>query len=449
MEIASRSDSCYSMNPERTALYMEDPFLAKLGFRFLAGAAIVALAACSGGGAPVPTAPQLPATSQSNYVADGCQSDGTAPQGGRCYAYHRIDIGAAAPNGYTGLYVIPGVSRENDLRAVASKNHQPQPSVGTPSGYGPADLISAYKLTTSSTGGTGQTIGIVDFGDDPNVESDLGVYRSTYGLPACTTANGCFKKVNESGVQGNYPRRSRSWSGEISLDVDMASAICPNCKIILVEISSSFGAGVDTAVRLGANVVSNSYGASLPSGYDADYDHPGTIVTVASGDSGYSSSTTYPDGYNTVVSVGGTSLNHASNTRGWTESAWSGSTSECATGVTKPTWQTDAGCSARTETDVSAVSDPNTGVAVYLTYGGSGWTVYGGTSAASPILAGIYALAGNEASLTYAKSIYTNASQLFDVTSGSNGSCGGYICNAGVGYDGPTGNGTPNGLGAF
>lgn len=403
-----------------------------------------ALTACSGGSPVTPNVPQAPRAL--NYVADDCAiPDMSIPAAPRCYAMHRVDIGAAAPNGYTGLYVIPGVSRVSELQTMAKGRPT---SSGTPSGYGPADLASAYSLPTT-TAGSGQTVGIVDYGNDPYAESDLAVYRSTYGLPACTTSNGCFKKVNEQGVEGSYPKNNRSWSPEISLDLDMVSAVCPNCKIILVEVSKSFDNGENTAINLGANVVSNSYGASLPSGYDAAFDHPGHIITVASGDSGYSSSTTYPDGYGTVVSVGGTSLKKASNARGWTESTWSGSTSECAQGVAKPSWQTDTGCSARTETDVSAVADPNTGVAVYVTYGGRGWSVYGGTSASSPILAGIYALAGNESSLNYAQSVYTNASKLNDVTSGSNGSCGGYMCNAGIGYDGPTGNGTPNGLGAF
>lgn len=403
----------------------------------------VALAACSG---VTPTTPNVPKTPQVNYVADDCGvPDTSIPAAPRCYALHRIDVGAAAPGGYTGLYVIPGVSHVSELRALT--NGRPTTN-GSPSGYGPADLASAYNVPTS-TAGSGQIVGIVDYGNDPNAEADLGVYRSTYGLPPCTTANGCFKKVNEQGVQGNYPKNNRSWSGEISLDLDMVSAVCPNCKIVLVEVSKSFDNGENTAVNLGANVVSNSYGANLTAGYNAAFDHPGHILTVASGDSGYSSSTTYPDAYGTVVSVGGTSLNKASNARGWTESAWNGSTSECATGVSKPSWQADTGCSARTETDVSAVADPNTGLAVYLTYGGSGWTVYGGTSAASPILAAVYALAGNESSLTYAQSVYTHASSLNDVTSGSNGSCAGYLCNSGVGYDGPTGNGTPNGLAAF
>lgn len=390
--------------------------------------------------------PNAPVTSQSNYVADDCAvPDTSIAAAPHCYAMHRVDIGAAAPGGFTGLYIIPGVSRASELRARANGN---QAATGTPSGYGPSDLASAYSLPTT-TAGSGQTVGIVDYGNDPNAEADMGVYRSTYGLPACTTANGCFKKVNEQGVQGSYPKDNRSWSGEISLDLDMVSAVCPNCKIVLVEVSKSFDNGENTAINLGANVVSNSYGASLPSGYDAAFDHPGHILTVASGDSGYSNSTTYPDGYNTVVSVGGTTLKKASTARGWTETAWTGSTSECSTGVTKPAWQKDTGCSARTETDVSAVSDPNTGLAVYLTYGGNGWTVYGGTSAASPILASVYALAGNESSLTYAQSVYANAAKLNDVTSGSNGSCTTYICKAGTGYDGPTGNGTPNGLGAF
>lgn len=414
--------------------------------RLMAGAALVALAACSGGGnSALPPAGIQPM--QSNVEASCPQPDATIPSSPVCYALFRTDIGAAAPGGYQGLYVIPGVSHESELRTTASAT-QRQIRSGTPSGLAPNDLRSAYNLP-STTNGTGQTIGIVDFHDDPNAESDLAVYRSTYGLPPCTTANGCFKKVNQNGVQGSYPSKSRSWGGEIALDLDMASAVCPLCKIILVEVSNDANAGENTAVALGANVVSNSWGANLTSGYNAAFDHPGHIITVASGDKGYVASTTYPDAYGTIVSVGGTSLVKASNARGWSESTWNGSTSECSTGVAKPSWQHDAGCAARTETDVSAVADPNTGVAVYVTFGGSGWTVYGGTSASSPIVAGVYALAGNEGTLNYAQQLYTNAGSLFDVTSGSNGSCGTYICNAGPGYDGPTGNGTPNGLAAF
>jgi subtilase family serine protease len=316
-----------------------------------------------------------------------------------------------------------------------------------PDGYGPSDFRSAYNLP--ATGGKGQTVGIVDFTDDPNAEADLAVYRKQFGLPACTTKNGCFRKVNQFGNPKHFPKPNRSWSGEISLDLDMASAVCPQCHILLVEASTSGNTAENEAITLGANVVSNSWGWYGNREGEKAFNHPGHIITVASGDTGYEQRATVPDSYRTVVSVGGTALHRASNARGWTETAWDGSTSECNTIVPKPKWQLDTGCAGRTETDVSAVADPATGVAVYDSYESGGWEVYGGTSAASPLVAGIYALAGNEQSLTYAKSLYTYAADLNDVISGDNGGCGTYICDAGPGYDGPSGNGTPNGLKAF
>jgi subtilase family serine protease len=317
------------------------------------------------------------------------------------------------------------------------------PNASSPGGYNPADLQSAYKLPSSTAGG-GQTVAIVDAYDDPNAESDLGVYRSQFGLTACTTANGCFKKVNQNG-DTSYPRANGGWAQEISLDLDMVSAICPNCHILLVEASSSsltnLGTAVNTAAKLGANEISNSYGggeSSSDTSYDTSYyNHPGIAITVSSGDSGYG--VQYPAASQYVTAVGGTSLTRASNTRGWSETTWSGAGSGCSAYDPKPSWQTDGGCTRRTVADVSAVADPNTGVSVYDSYsyqGRSGWLVFGGTSVASPIIASVYALAGNAASVTYGSYPYSHTSSLFDVTSGSNGSCGGtYLCTAGTGYD--------------
>lgn len=336
-----------------------------------------------------------------------------------------------------------------------------QPFASTPSGYGPADLQSAYKLP-SSTAGSGQTVAIVDAYDDPNAEADLGVYRSQFGLPPCTTANGCFRKVNQAGGT-SYPRANGGWAEEISLDLDMVSAICPNCHILLVEASSAsftnLGAAVNEAAKLSATEISNSYGGSESSSdtsYDATYfNHPGIAITVSSGDGGYG--VEYPAASQYVTAVGGTSLAKASSTaRGWTETAWSGAGSGCSKYDAQQIWQTSlslSGCSNRIVADVSAVADPNTGVSVYDSYtyrGLSGWLVFGGTSVSSPIIASVYALAGNAKSVIYGSYPYSHTSSLFDVTSGSNGSCGGsYLCTAGPGYDGPTGLGTPNGTGGF
>ncbi|MEV5986628.1 carboxypeptidase regulatory-like domain-containing protein [Streptomyces sp. NPDC052051] len=342
-----------------------------------------------------------------------------------------------------------------------------QPHADTPSGFGPADLQGAYNLPAN--GGAGQTVAIVDAYDDPSAEADLAVYRQQYGLPACTTDNGCFKKIDQRGGT-DYPSPDAGWAGEISLDLDMVSAAAPNANILLVEADSAsfedLGAAVDQAVAQGAKYVSNSYGTGYDSSpgsgedpsettdLDAHYNHPGVAVVASSGDSDYGVS--YPAASQYVTSVGGTALKRDTSTsRGWSESVWhnsyGGPGSGCSVYEPKPSFQTDTGCDKRAVADVAAVADPVTGVSVYQTYGGSGWAVYGGTSASSPIIAGTYAAAGTPAEGSYPNSYpYKSASALNDVTQGSNGSCSpSYLCTAGAGYDGPTGLGTPNGLAAF
>ncbi|MBV9712693.1 MAG: S8 family serine peptidase, partial [Ktedonobacteraceae bacterium] len=328
------------------------------------------------------------------------------------------------------------------------------PAADAPQGLGPKDLQNAYGLP-SAMGGKGQTVAIVDAYDDPKAEADQTVYRSTFGLPACTSTTGCFKKVDEHGGK-HYPDADQSWAGEIALDLDMVSAICPKCHILLVEANSAsfpdLGSSVDTAVRLGANIISNSYGSTedAQSAQAAAhyYYHPGVVITASAGDEGYG--VQLPAAFKSVIAVGGTSLSRASNTRGWAETVWSGTGSGCSRYVSKPNWQKDKGCPKRSVTDVSAVADPSTGVAVYNTYGNYGWGVFGGTSASAPIIAGIYALAGNAAKVS-SSYLYSHSSDLNPVTGGSNGTCTpGYLCTAVAGgYNGPTGLGTPNGTGAF
>ncbi|KOV57250.1 putative Ig domain-containing protein [Streptomyces sp. MMG1121] len=333
-------------------------------------------------------------------------------------------------------------------------------AAAAPSGLSPANLHSAYNLPTSA--GSGMTVGIVDAYNDPNAESDLATYRSTYGLSSCTKANGCFKQVSQTGSTTSLPTNDSGWAGEEMLDIDMVSAVCPNCSIILVEANSAsmadLGAAENEAVSLGAKFVSNSWGGSEDSSQTSNdtsyFKHPGVAITVSSGDSAYGAE--YPATSQYVTAVGGTALSTASNSRGWSESVWhtnstEGTGSGCSAYDPKPSWQTDSGCSKRMEADVSAVADPATGVAVYDTYGGSGWAVYGGTSASSPIIASVYALSGTPGASDYpAKYPYSHTSNLYDVTSGNNGSCSpSYFCTAGTGYDGPTGWGTPNGTTAF
>jgi subtilase family serine protease len=344
-----------------------------------------------------------------------------------------------------------------------------------PSGYGPAALQAAYNLP-SGTNGAGKTIAIVDAFDDPNAEADLAVYRTTFGLPACTTANGCFLKVNQNGVAGNYPAPNAGWAAEESLDVDMASAICPNCNIVLVEATNNSGnlyIAENTAAGLcAASVISNSWSGGEYSGETFDdvtyFDHPGIPMTFASGDGDYPGG--YPAAGAFVTAVGGTRLINAGQPT-QSETVWNtklgeGTGSLCSLYESQPAWQTLLGfsytsiCSMRIDNDVAAVGDPGTGVAVYDTYSGGGWAVYGGTSVATPIIAGVYALAPNTGSINDGSYSYSHTSSFHDVINGSNGPCtptgiyiidftGTFICDAGAGFDGPTGNGTPNGIGGF
>jgi subtilase family serine protease len=357
--------------------------------------------------------------------------------------------------------------RRSDLGFHAKSSYVPQavnPAL-TPSGFGPTSLQSAYSLP-SATAGSGQRVYIIDAYDDPNAESDLAVYRSQYGLSPCTTANGCFQKLNQNGLTSPMPSPNTGWAGEISLDLDMVSAACPKCGITLIE-STNNGSSLYTAVKeastLGGKFVSMSWGggeSSSESSIDAAYfKSSGVVYAVSTGDSAYAGGVEYPAASPLVVAVGGTSLTTASNARGWNETVWKTNSSEgagsgCSSYETKPSWQSvisSTVCSRRAEADVSAVADPATGVAVYQSYGGSGWTVYGGTSAAAPIVASVYALAGTPGSTDKPSSWpYAHTANLNDVTAGNNGSCSpSLLCTAAAGWDGPTGLGTPNGIAAF
>lgn len=351
-----------------------------------------------------------------------------------------------------------------------------------PDGYSPADLREAYGLPAD--GGAGATIAVVDAYDDPDAETDLAVYRRQYGLPACTSDNGCFRKVDERGGTA-FPAADDGWAGEISLDLDMVSAIAPQAHILLVEADSAssddLGTAENTAVSLGARYVSNSWGGysddSAQLAYDEAYfNHPGVAVVFSSGDDGYGVS--YPASSPYVTAVGGTSLVRDGSARGWGESVWNATTvdgdggqhwgapgSGCSEVEPKPAFQSAVDCAGRSVADVSAVADPATGVAVYNSFSDGGWNVYGGTSASAPIIAGVYAQAGTPVSGTYPAAYpYQAPGALHDVTRGDDASCAdssvcghgttpdctpAFTCAAQPGYDGPSGLGTPDGTTAF
>jgi subtilase family serine protease len=355
---------------------------------------------------------------------------------------HHIKACSAPAAGHAACFAVL------DVPASTAK-----PAAAAPTGYGPADIQSAYKLAGLSSGG--RTVAIVDAYGYASAEADLAVYRSNYGLPACTTANGCFKKIDQDGGT-NYPRKNAGWDHEQALDLDAVSAACPSCKILLVQAKTSsfanLGAAVDTAAaQPGVVAISNSYGGgdAADSTYGHYYNHAGIAVTASTGDSGFTGSS-YPSSSSYVVGVGGTTLNKSSNARGWTESAWSGTGSGCSTLNSAITAASsfNTGCANRATSDVSAVADPATGLSIYtsVSYQGySGWVTYGGTSLSSPLIASMYALSGNTTDAN--SQPYNNASQFFDVTSGSTGNCTpSQWCNARTGWDGPTGVGTPNGV---
>ena len=421
----------------------------------VAGAALMAVAAPAGAASKAvrPAAPRI-----GSHVAFGCANPANH---GRASGV----LGASA--------VAAGGEVRCFSQAIAHARQEGPQVMAGPTGLGPSQIQSAYKLGGLSSGG--KTVAIVDAYNDPKAASDLAKFRSTYGLPACTTANGCFKQVNEKGATSPLPSGDYGWAEEESLDLDAVSSACPDCKILLVEASSANTADLvaaeDTAAKTaGVASVSNSWGGSEDSSIvseDTHFNHPGVAITASSGDSGYGVS--WPASSQYVTGVGGTTLTTASNARGWSETAWSGAGSGCSAYEPKPAWQKDSGCSKRTVADVSADADPNSGLGVYDTYnncgtssfcdrlieagiaqGLDGWAQVGGTSLSSPLIASVYALAGNAASVTAGSYPYSHTSSLFDVTSGSNGTCSpSYLCTAGAGYDGPTGLGTPNGTGGF
>ena len=357
--------------------------------------------------------------------------------------------------------VLPAVLRAASGTAATARAS----SVAVP-GYNPTALRSAYDLATASAhDGRGQTVAIVSAYADPSAAADLAAYRKHFGLPACNQAKGCLQVLNEHGSPENLPAPDATWASSDATALDAVSALCPLCRLILVEASSNsvadLGTAVDTAVAKGAKtIVFGGFETESPA-QDVDdhyFNHPGVAIIAPAGDNGYG--TSYPADLPYVTSVGGTSLTRSKfNTRHWAETAWSLTGSGCSTLEPKPSWQTEdanpvTGCMNRTLNDVAADADPTTGAAVYNSYGTTqDWAQQGGTILAASIVAAVYALAGTPAADTYPASYpYQHHRYLNDVTFGSNGSClyvPQYLCNAGPGFDGPTGLGTPDGTGAF
>lgn len=446
--------------------------------RHLIGGAIFALVAtaCSGTHAgPTGVVPSAPYGARPYLGANaGAGVTGRAlcpveiPGYGRCHAILRADAGSADAT---------------DARAFAPF-YETKCFTGNAVCYAPQDLWTAYRLP-ATTKGAGQTIALVDAYDDPTAESDLAIYRAKFNLSPCTTGNRCFRKVGQTGSARHLPS-GHSWRGEESLDLDMASAVCPKCRIVLIESTNNkfvnFAAAENEAAKLGATVISNSWSGAEWAASDPAYDHSGVAITAAAGDNGYDTCASIygcvgpqePAAFTSVIAVGGTTMLPDASARGFGETAWNcyndnpnacslstifATGSGCSERVAKPAWQADKGCTMRSYNDVAAVADVVTGVMVV---DAGRWEIWGGTSVASPIVAAAIALAGNAKSLHGAREIWTSrGAHMFDVTQGDDivktgGNAGRhprtcpnayrYICYAGPGFDGPTGWGTPDGV---
>ena len=397
----------------------------------VAALALLALAGCAGAGS-LPSAPHAATLTQVTHgraasdAATGTPGEYSAGLPGEYSAGLPGEYSAGLPGEYSaglpgeysaglpgetsaGLpgasFACSGLPAEGTAACTLAINFNvpPIPGAAQPAamipGLHPADLQSAYALPSQSPGGT---VAIVDAYDNPAAEADLAVYRAAFNLPACTTANGCFRKVNQRGQSGSYPAANTAWAQESALDLDMVSAGCPRCSIVLVEADSALiddlGASVDTAVRLGATAVSNSYYAiewSNQGAEDVHYRHDGVAITASSGDRGYAS---YPAASQRVTSVGGTALSRGAG--GWSETGWKYAGHGCSKYTAKPWYQNRLGCKTRDTVDVAAVADPQTGVSTFSTAGG-GWYVAGGTSVGAPLIAAAYALSGHPADPGY------------------------------------------------
>ena len=317
-----------------------------------------------------------------------------------------------------------------------------------PAGWGAPALRDAYDLTGPSAD---TTVAVIVAYDYPSAEADMNKYRAQFGLPACTSASGCFTKLNQNGQAGPYPEQDYGWGVEASLDLQMISTACPTCHIVLVEANQptdrSLGRAETAAVNAGATVTNHSFGRIELTGTDTQaalYDHPGVTAVASTGDFGYGPAS-FPASSPDVVAVGGTTLARSTtDPRGWTEKAWAYAGSGCSAYFGKVSGQTDTACHGRTDGDISAVAR---GLAIYntsLPKAYKGWLMVDGTSASSPLVTGIIGASGSDG--LRPADLYAEPGAFNDVVGGSNGFCqGSYLCTAVPGYDGPTGLGTPEG----
>ncbi len=455
------------------------------------------------------------ATLIATLVAIACLACAGSALGAGSRRYARIEpvCGSPAPGEAScsalGRVLVPAREAGNPgVQALAST--AATQGEGPAGGFTPAQLARVYGFDPQE-GGAGQTVAVVDAYNDPNIEADLKAFNQQYGLPECTAAENCFRRVGQTGSTGELPKNDKEgWSVETSLDVEMVHSACRKCHILLVEAESAalvnLAAATKTAAAMGAQEISNSYGAHelgrVGSAEASDYNDPGVVIAAATGDDGWDGwedepsreSPEFPASMPTVVAVGGTTLElgpagDRARERVWNSHGHGASGGGCSTVFAAPFWQRYApgyaatGCGdKRLNADVSAVANPETGFDIYDSYdcgpnceefiGTGGWATIGGTSVGTPLISGMYALAGGADGIPYpALTLYAHLgdASLFDVTEGGNGYCdlegrachanasfeeivdceGTSSCNAAVGFDGPSGVGSPASLEAF
>jgi subtilase family serine protease len=399
--------------------------------------AVLAFAACSSGGSSnVPTGAGTSLMGQSAF--------GQAPEWQAKHLAH-----AACPQVVGRPTCLALISNINGISPLSGCN----PS--STCGFTATQLEEAYNLTGSLGKGSGQIVAVIEAGDDPDAATTFAGYRSQYKL-----GTGTMVKYNEDGQQSNYPPSCEDygWCVETDLDIEMVSAACPKCTVYLMEAKdgstiSDFEQAEKEAVKLGATILSNSWGCygsndCGDSNFQNYFNTPGIAYLAATGDEGYGQIGA-PAVLASVIAVGGTQL--ALSGSKYSESIWDGAGGGCATGITKPSWQHDPDCSSRTVGDVSSEAGVSPGVAVYSALYG-GWGEVGGTSVASPFSAGVIGLAGNATSQDGGKNFWTltkNQHKRYFHHPTGGGGCSNYLCGAGrykKYYSGPGGWGSPNGI---
>jgi subtilase family serine protease len=414
----------------------------------VAGASLLASSGCSGGAAGLPGAVAPQSGSPSANGVRVPKASGTAlpiSVGAFPVSVAAFPVSVAAFPVCQTQADVQSAQCTGQLRSDIKPNPNATMSPLLMTGYLPADLQSAYGLTSlAQTNGGGATIAVVVAYDTPLLELDLNVYRAAFGMAPCTQLNGCLT-INQVTPGAQLPV-SLPWQTEASLDVEMISAVCPLCKISVVEANSAniadLAAAVDYAAQH-ATVINNSFAIPESGGalaFESHWNHPGIPILAGAGDGGYAWGVSFPASSRYVTAVGGTNLARSPG-GAFASTVWPLSGSGCSAYVPKPTWQHDTGCSTRTLNDVSAVGDPATGVEAFVTVSG-GWTIFGGTSVATPIVSAEYVLTGN---MSAGPSLfYSQPQSLQPVLSGSNGTCTpAYLCTAGPGYNGPGGLGSP------